>query len=43
MSDRGLVLLKETIDADASWHEMLRRLSPEIVPSAPEALRLLGA
>ena len=42
LPDRGLLLLKETIDADASWHEMLRRLSPEIVPSAPEALRLLS-
>lgn len=43
LPDRGLVLLKETIDEDASWHEMLHRLSPEIVPSVPEALRLLGA
>jgi uncharacterized Ntn-hydrolase superfamily protein len=41
MPDRGIQLLRETIAADASWHELLRRLSPEVVPVAPEALRLL--
>jgi uncharacterized Ntn-hydrolase superfamily protein len=42
LPDRGLVLLREVVDEDHSWHELLRRLSPEVVPSAPEALRLLG-
>ncbi|HET6824389.1 MAG TPA: DUF1028 domain-containing protein [Amnibacterium sp.] len=41
MPDRGVALIRETIAADASWHELLRRLSPAVVPAAPEALRLL--
>ena len=42
-ADRGTALLRETIDADAGWLELLRRLSPAAIPAAPEALRLLGA
>ena len=41
MPERGIALVRETIAADASWHELLRRLSPDVVPAAPEALRLL--
>ncbi|MDQ1513366.1 MAG: hypothetical protein QOC59_1208, partial [Microbacteriaceae bacterium] len=41
LPERGMVLLRRVIDEDRSWHELLRRLSPEVVPSAPEALRLL--
>ena len=41
LHDRGLLLLRQVVDQDRSWHELLRRLSPELVPSAPEALRLL--
>jgi uncharacterized Ntn-hydrolase superfamily protein len=41
MPDRGVQLLRQTIAADPVWHELLRRLSPETVPAAPEALRLL--
>jgi uncharacterized Ntn-hydrolase superfamily protein len=41
LPDRGVTLLRETIAEDASWHELLLRLSPEVVPAAPEALRLL--
>ncbi len=42
LPERGLQLLRQTIAADTSWHELLRRLSPAVVPAAPEALRLLG-
>jgi uncharacterized Ntn-hydrolase superfamily protein len=41
MPDRGLLLLRETIAADASWDELLHRLSPAVVPAVPEAIRLL--
>lgn len=41
MTERGIAFLRETIAADPSWHELLRRLSPDIVPAAPQALRLL--
>ncbi|CAN5250392.1 hypothetical protein BH09ACT1_BH09ACT1_22180 [soil metagenome] len=41
-TDRGLVLLRESIASDDSWHELLRRLDPADVPSSGEALRLLG-
>jgi uncharacterized Ntn-hydrolase superfamily protein len=43
MPDRGLALLRETIAADASWRELLHRLSPAVVPAAPDAIRLLGS
>ena len=40
--DRGAELVRETVDRDPSWLELLRRLDPASVPAAPEALRLLG-
>ena len=42
MPERGLGLLRRSIDSDASWHELLRRLDPSDVPSSVEALRLLA-
>lgn len=39
--DRGAALVRQTVDRDASWLELLRRLDPASVPAAPEALRLL--
>ncbi len=42
-SERGAALVKETVDEDSSWLQLLRSLDPAAVPSAPEALRLLGA
>jgi uncharacterized Ntn-hydrolase superfamily protein len=41
LPDRGLLLLRQVIDTDDSWYELLKRLTPELVPSQPEALRLL--
>lgn len=41
MPDRGVALLRETIAADSRWEQLLHRLSPEVVPAAPEAIRLL--
>jgi len=42
MTERGLGLLRMSIDSDVSWHELLSRLDPSDVPSSVEALRLLG-
>jgi uncharacterized Ntn-hydrolase superfamily protein len=38
---RGLELIRASIAHDESWRELLTRLDPADVPSAPEALRLL--
>jgi uncharacterized Ntn-hydrolase superfamily protein len=40
-ADRGLELIRASIARDDSWRELLIRLDPADVPSAPEALRLL--
>ncbi len=37
---RGLPLLRDTVEQDGAWLELLRRLDPD-VPAAAEALRLL--
>lgn len=42
LTERGLLMLRESIASDDSWHELLRRLDPADVPSSGEALRLLG-
>jgi uncharacterized Ntn-hydrolase superfamily protein len=42
LPDRGLVLLRDVVDRDERWLELLRRLDPATVPAQPEALRLLG-
>ncbi|MDH2444788.1 DUF1028 domain-containing protein [Amnibacterium sp. CER49] len=42
LADRGLVLLRDVIEQDERWLELLRRLDPASVPAQPEALRLLG-
>ncbi|MDP9026164.1 MAG: DUF1028 domain-containing protein, partial [Actinomycetota bacterium] len=39
--ERGLELIRASIAHDDSWRELLIRLDPADVPSAPEALRLL--
>lgn len=40
--DRGVELLRRTIQTDPSWRELLGRLEPQVAPSAAEAERLLG-
>jgi len=40
--ERGLELLRASIAADESWHELLGRLDPASVPASTEALRLLA-
>jgi uncharacterized Ntn-hydrolase superfamily protein len=42
-TDEGTAYLRRSIQADVSWLELLRRLDPSVVPTVPEALRLLEA
>jgi uncharacterized Ntn-hydrolase superfamily protein len=41
-SERGIVLLREAIDAHAGWRQMVDMMSPAMMPSVEEARRLLG-
>jgi uncharacterized Ntn-hydrolase superfamily protein len=40
--DRGLALLRESIDSHAGWRQMVDMLSDDMAPSVDEARRLLG-
>lgn len=40
--DQGLVLLRQAVEAEPVWSELLRRLDAETAPSAARAIGLLG-
>ncbi|HVX33831.1 MAG TPA: tetratricopeptide repeat protein, partial [Solirubrobacterales bacterium] len=41
-SERGVALLRESIDAHPGWRQMVDRLTVEMLPSIEEVRRLLG-